>query len=493
MPYDRMKEDSTERIVVFRADGHSQMGLGHLVRSAALAEMLRPDFDCHLVYRSCPPGLLQDWPYAGQTQSIAETVEPRVESAFVAQYATSLSSTPVTVVLDGYHFDTAYQESILAAGHRLVCIDDIHHTKFVAHLVINHAPAARNQDYHTTPGTHFALGLRFALLRAPFREAARQRRVSGSSAHRGVFVCLGGADPDNATLDVLRQLAGLSISDPVDVVIGSAYQHEIALAEFLDGTNLRVRLHRQLSASQMADLMQASAYGITSPSTVCLEYLSTGGRLYLRQIANNQTEIYNSLLERGLATDSSDLKRADPEVGGSTASHTYRLLDGQQDVRFRKLFRGLGLSYRRATKTDSPTYLEWANDPLVRAQSFNSEEIDPAAHEAWFARRLQDPHTDLLLFFEKDQAVGQVRLQITAQEAVIGYSVARAARGAGYGLAMLHFAHNHLQRQRGGVTNIVGYVKRSNLPSLITFRRLGYQEAATDDYPDAIKFTLHDL
>ena len=239
--------------------------------------------------------------------------------------------------------------------------------------------------------------------------------------------------------------------------------------------------------------MQVSAVGITSPSTVCLEYLSAGGRLYLRQIADNQTEIYNALLQRGLAEDIGELHTADYTTGTNEARPTHDLLDGQQDVRFRKLFRGLGLSYRRATKADSPTYLEWANDPLVRAQSFHSEEIDPVAHEAWFDRKLADPHTDLLLFFDEDQAVGQVRLQITAQEAVIGYSVARAARGAGYGLAMLHFAHNHLQRQRGGVTNIVGYVKRSNIPSLITFRRLGYQEAATDDYPYAVKFTLHEL
>ena len=112
-------------LVLFRADGSSSMGLGHLVRSGALAEMLSPDFECHLIYRSCPPSLLQEWPYPGQTQAIASSMEPQAEPRFVAQYATSLSAAPVTVVLDGYHFDTAYQKIILAAGHRLVCISTI--------------------------------------------------------------------------------------------------------------------------------------------------------------------------------------------------------------------------------------------------------------------------------------------------------------------------------------------------------------------------------
>ncbi|WP_420458049.1 UDP-2,4-diacetamido-2,4,6-trideoxy-beta-L-altropyranose hydrolase [Neolewinella sp.] len=480
--------------VIFRADGHPRMGLGHLVRSAALAEMLMPDFDCFLVYRDCPESLLADWTVFCATTQVAATNSPMADAQFLVDYVTTHGQVqPSIVVLDGYHFDTAYQETILAAGHRLVCIDDIHHTKFVAHLVINHAPAARIDDYRTAPGTHFAFGLRFALLRGPFREAARDRLVRGSSARHGVFVCLGGADPDNATLDVLRQLASASITAPVDVVIGSAYQHEASLAEFLEHTALEVRLHRQLSATQMAALMQASAYGITSPSTVCLEYLSAGGRLYLKQIADNQTEIYQALLKQGLAQDVTSLQRTDPDAGSKITSESHGLLDGQQDVRFRKLFRGLGLSYRQATKADSPTYLTWANDPLVRAQSFNLEEIDPVAHEAWFTRKLQDPHTDLLLFNEGERAVGQVRLQIEGQEAVIGYSVAESARGAGYGLAMLHFAQNHLQRQRSGVNCIVGYVKRSNTPSLITFRRLGYCEADTDDHPDAVKFTLYDL
>ena len=480
--------------VVFRADGHAQMGLGHLVRSAALAEMLAPDFDCYLVYRDCPESLFVDWAVFRATAQVPATDSPLADAQFLAKYATGQSQTQRgIVVLDGYHFETVYQEHVVAAGHRLVCIDDIHRTKFIAHLVINHAPAARIEEYHTAPGTHFAFGLRFALLRAPFRQAARERQIGKSSARNGVFVCFGGADPDNATLDVLRQLKELSVTAPIEVVIGSVYRHEALLSEFLAHTDLKVRLHRQLPAPQMASLMQASAYGITSPSTVCLEYLSAGGHLYLKQIADNQSEIYRALLTQGLAQDVASLQHADPDTGLETIPECHELLDGQQDIRFRKLFRGLGLSCRRATKVDSPTYLTWANDPLVRAQSFSSAEIDPVAHDAWFTRRLQDPHTDLLLFSENEQAVGQVRLQTAGQEAVIGYSVAQSARGAGYGLAMLHFAQNYLQRARTEVKAIVGYVKRSNIPSLITFRRLGYREAETDDYPDAVKFTLHEL
>ena len=38
--------------VYFRADGHAKMGLGHVIRSLALAEMLKEDFDCYFIIRS---------------------------------------------------------------------------------------------------------------------------------------------------------------------------------------------------------------------------------------------------------------------------------------------------------------------------------------------------------------------------------------------------------------------------------------------------------
>ncbi|CAH0998969.1 hypothetical protein LEM8419_00264 [Neolewinella maritima] len=482
--------------VVFRADGHAKMGLGHLIRSAALAEMLTPDFDCHLVYRHCPKALLADFSHFIGFCQLDASLSLHTDAQALIDYVASLGQPCPIVVLDGYHFTTDYQQEIVTAGCFLVCIDDIHQTEFIGQLVINHAPAATLADYQSAQTTQFALGLRFALLRAPFRQAA-QSRTERQQQGNHIFVCLGGADPDNVTIKVLQTLTDRGVSETIDLVVGSAYTHEVTLADYLRHSKLSVTVHRAVSASQMAQLMRASSVGITSPSTVCLEYLSAGGRLFLQQIADNQKEIHTALLARGLAQDISAFSvgsgRGDT-LADSPSTRGPMLLDGLQDVRFRKLFAGLGLTYRAATHSDSAVYLQWANDPLVRAQSFDSRMIDPAAHDAWFSRRLEDPNTDLLVFTDRRRlAVGQVRLQLDGSTAVIGYSVAAAARGAGFGLAMLHFAQNHLQAHRPEVDHIVGYVKQSNVASLITFRRLGYRELPTDDYPNAIKFELHDF
>lgn len=464
------------------------MGLGHLVRSAALAEMLHLEFSCRLVYRYCPPALLADWQKI-YTETLAVTEQGEEEEArWLATYGKecTTSNNIAIIVLDGYHFDTAYQKVIVAAGLRLVCIDDIHDCRHVAHLLINHAPGAHIAQYESAQHTHFALGLRFALLRAPFRDVAQHRYPSPA---KGIFLCLGGADPDNAVLYVLQEFERYGVSTTVDLVLGSAYLHEGTLTTYLAKSSLQVRLHRSLSDEQMAVLMKGSSIGVTSPSTVSLEYLSAGGRLYLYQIADNQSGIKRALIQQGYAQDFSEFQLVAPPKRPNRPA-----LDGKQDVRLRKLFRGLDLAIRLATVDDTALYYQWANDPLVRAQSFSTEPILLDQHQQWFTTKLVDPNSLLLVFTRpKDGVVGQVRFSIRAVTATIGYSVAATARGQGLGLPMLHYAVGYLQRHWPAPRTIVGYVKRTNQPSLKTFRQLGYQESETDQYPNTVKFTLNEL
>ena len=127
--------------VVFRADGSAQTGLGHLVRSSALAKMLAADFDCRLIYRECPASLLPE--LEGSFSGIEQLPEGGTAEAegFIRHLVQSGEANAI-VVLDGYRFDADYQSTLLDAGHRVVCIDDIHEYAFPAHLVINHAPSA---------------------------------------------------------------------------------------------------------------------------------------------------------------------------------------------------------------------------------------------------------------------------------------------------------------------------------------------------------------
>ena len=79
------------------------------------------------------------------------------------------------------------------------CIDDIHAYPFYAKAIINHSGGLKPTDYQALPGTLFYLGLRYALLRDDFLQAARNRNHKRDPGN--CLICFGGADPGNKTLD----------------------------------------------------------------------------------------------------------------------------------------------------------------------------------------------------------------------------------------------------------------------------------------------------
>jgi spore coat polysaccharide biosynthesis predicted glycosyltransferase SpsG len=153
---------STKVNVYFRADGNETIGLGHIVRCTALAEMIAPEFTAVFILRKSTSPAIRMISQAGFQYTLIEEEE---------SFFSLLNSTNIAVT-DGYEFDAVYFEKIIQTGARLVCIDDMVNTYYPAHLVINQNPAYTPQDYKAATYTQFAIGLDYALLRKPFRQAA---------------------------------------------------------------------------------------------------------------------------------------------------------------------------------------------------------------------------------------------------------------------------------------------------------------------------------
>lgn len=475
-------------VVIFRADGHAEMGLGHLVRSCTLADMLAPEFECFLAYRHGEPSVWAGNNGLREAFLLSGPEEEEVNELITLANALNPGSAQnnVKVVLDGYGFDLAYQAALKTEGFGVVFIDDIQHCPFVADLVINHAPSARADLYELEAYTNTAFGLRFALLRPVF--FARPALADHSTDNGPVFLCLGGADPANQSIDVLRFMVEQKIDRAVDLVIGAAYLHQEALTEYLSGTDQLIRVHQNISSAEMADLMWHSAVGVTSPSTVSLEYLATGKQLYLCQTAANQNAIQAALLSRKLARPLSDLVAAASYPPNAQAA---RLFDGNQGLRLRKLFKALDLDFRVARYDDCRLLYDWATDEQVRAQSFNSAAINWRDHKAWFIAQLANPDHLFLICEDESGPVGLVRFMLSGEQATLGYSLCAAARGKGYGVGMVHFATERLKRLVPAIKVITAFVKKGNTASLITLTRLGYDKVETDIYPDVVNFTLN--
>src|SRR5687768_16776901 len=118
--------------VVFRADGNSEMGLGHIIRSSALADAIRANYYCILVTRCKVDTVLKE------IKSVFDEIVQIPETDFTREAQTFSESFNTTdlILLDGYAFDSEYQKILVDQGFDIFCLDDIHAYKFYSRVII---------------------------------------------------------------------------------------------------------------------------------------------------------------------------------------------------------------------------------------------------------------------------------------------------------------------------------------------------------------------
>lgn len=269
--------------IIFRADGNAVIGLGHLVRSLALAAIVRPVAECWVAVQAPTPAVRQ---LIEEAQVRLWELPARAAAPEAAALAPQLSARDI-VVLDGYQFDTSYQQTLAASGCRLVAIDDLRAWPMAVDLVINHSPGVTREQYQAGPQTRFCLGPEYSLLRAPF--LAQARRPEPPAAIRRVLLCFGGADPLQLTCRCLAVLLSLPGLEEIGVVTGGAFLHLEALHALAATLPAgRVVFHQNAPAKEMAALLQWPQAVVCPASSILIESLVLGKAALTGYYADNQ-------------------------------------------------------------------------------------------------------------------------------------------------------------------------------------------------------------
>ncbi|MBD2715011.1 UDP-2,4-diacetamido-2,4,6-trideoxy-beta-L-altropyranose hydrolase [Microvirga sp. STR05] len=485
--------------LLLRADGNSHIGLGHVMRLLALAEILRDEAaECLFLVREPSPELQVQLTEAG-CAVLTVPVQPLAEeAAWLVRHI--LLATDV-LVLDGYAFTYSYQNTVRGAVARLVYLDDLHSFPLAADVVLNPAGGLSLTHYDLRqPGARLLVGPAYAPLRSAFRQASSW--PASTALPDTVMVCLGGADPTHQTRHVAAALLALPSVAQVHAVLGSAYSGWDELHSWAT-QQPRLTLHRSLSAAELVELMRRCGAAVCSPSTVSYEYCAAGGGLLLLlPVADNQHDINQYLRATGLALPypSAPNVLTSAEAGRLAAQLRLRqrqVFDGLAPVRLRQEFRAMQLlappfHLRPVRPTDSAQLLAWTNDPTVRQHSFNPNPVPQPAHEQWFAARLEDPNSLLLVAEDaaSGQPVGLIRFQAEGTEATLSYLLDAAYRGRGLAPLLLLAGTRMAVHFFARVRQIVGHVQTANVASVKAFERAGYHQSAKPltPAPDSVSF-----
>lgn len=212
--------------LLLRADGSIAMGTGHIMRCIALAQAWQDRGGSVSIGIASSTPALEAWLREAAIQVYHLAAEPGGldDAQITATLAHQLDSP--WVVVDGYQFDAAYQRSLKAAGLKLLFLDDYGHADhYAADWILNQNISASASLYlHREPYTQLLLGNQYALLRREFCQWIGWQRPIPPTAHR-VLVTLGGADPDNVTLKVIRALQPMGMELEALVVVGGSNPH----------------------------------------------------------------------------------------------------------------------------------------------------------------------------------------------------------------------------------------------------------------------------
>lgn len=462
--------------VIIRADGGKNVGMGHFFRCISIAEMLKDNF--YLVFATRNPNNFQKKEILSVCHSIIEL--PDNESHF-DEFLPHVSKENI-VVLDNYFFDTAYQKSIIGAGAKLVCIDDIVDKAFVADYIINHA-TVNPVRYQALPTTQIKTGVEYAILRRSFLDKAKKNRDDKDIyKFERVFISFG-ADPYNITRKCLEQLVKFEFIKEINVVTSSAFTFQEDLKKVIEGSSgVKIKHFDSITSEEILNVMVTSDFAITPCSSLLYEILALRKPVMAGYYVDNQLNIYRGLKEETIkAVDLGDLKSL-----SITKEHfniisqlsTQTPIDGFSDKRILKLFLELELeiklSIRIAASPDVDLLFNWANDKTVRENALNPEKIEYDSHVNWYNKQLESKDSFIYIFSDDNRDVGMVRFNIAEKKAVITFSLNQKSRGKGYGKAMLRLAMLQLLKDLKDFTVFVAEVSVENSASNKIFLSLGY-------------------
>lgn len=282
------------RTLVIRADATVRMGTGHVMRGLALAQAWQ-DAGGRAVFATA------ELPTALRDRLISEGCG--VES--VGPDAAGMVAVTERIgarwaVLDGYHFGSDLQQALRDAGRRVLAIDDFGHAaRYPADLVLNQNLGADESLYSDRRAeTRLLLGPRFALLRREFGDAAKWERTIPEIG-RKVLVTLGGADPDNVTLNVIEALGRVQVESlEAVVIVGGSNPHRTSLEAAAGQSPAQIDL--QVNVTDMPALMRWADVAVTAGGTTSWERAVFGLPGLTLVLADNQVGIATACATEGL-------------------------------------------------------------------------------------------------------------------------------------------------------------------------------------------------
>jgi UDP-2,4-diacetamido-2,4,6-trideoxy-beta-L-altropyranose hydrolase len=290
-------------IVALRVDGGKDIGMGHIMRSMALANDLKKDKEVERVFyitKNEPSAVKKlrendfevitidkDLSYEEEIEEVKEIIKKEKVNKLIT---------------DSYEIDQNYLIEMRKVVDKLVTIHDYAPFAFPSHIVINGNAYAKDLDYESLYGdTKFRLGTDYLLLREEFRNLPE---IEVRDRVQNILVTVGGYDLRNLNPKIIEVLNSIDFDVIEDqyidkenlhiyIVIGPSFDKVDQILAEVEKSSLNISLH--FNVKKMSKLMVRSDIAISSGGSTLYELALTKTPALVLLQAENQVRVAEKL------------------------------------------------------------------------------------------------------------------------------------------------------------------------------------------------------
>lgn len=273
--------------VVIRADGNSDIGFGHIIRTQALAQQLEKA-GAEVIFLTRNPEYIS----LDRTIEISRHMGADEEDALLGQVIAGQAAG--WLIIDSYAFDQNRLDRVAGLGVKTVYIDDMNLYEFNTTYVINGNLYAPRLDYRGS--TQLLLGSQYLLMREQFRDILP--RVVKPQVN-DILLTFGAADVNNLTAIILKQIEKLPRFLDLNwhVIVGPAFRH-IAELEAVSRNCDNILLHYD---PDVKNLMEFCDISISAAGSTVYELAACGLPSIIITTADNQLMLAEEADHQGIA------------------------------------------------------------------------------------------------------------------------------------------------------------------------------------------------
>lgn len=282
--------------VVFRVDASSDIGIGHLMRCLALSEeLLRREHSCYFLSKINNYELIS---IIKKNNVHFQKINPNATLQTDVEMLIKFSNENDVdwIITDHYDINSQYIREIKKHNPKVLSIDDDAQIHYYSDIIVNQNIGAEKFDFSSEKYSKLLLGPKYVMLRD---ELLKKYKRGGTKKVEKILIMLGGADPDNVTLKVLRMLESLNENVQFLVVTGPVNRFYNDILYYSNKCNIDIILLR--AKKNMSDVYSQSDIAISAGGSSCYELAYFGIPNIIIAIADNQVRIARELNNQNIS------------------------------------------------------------------------------------------------------------------------------------------------------------------------------------------------